>query len=191
MIIGITGTNGSGKGTVVEHLKSKGFTHYSARQVILREIERRGLPPARDTMRTVANDLRKTHHPAYIVEELFKQAAAAGGDAVIESVRVLKEAEFLKERGAFLIAVDAIRRLRYERVVRRGSPTDHISYDTFCAQEDAEMNNPEPWDMNIFGVMQLADYTIVNIGSPEEITSRVDAIVDTLRRLEASREVKK
>ena len=191
MIIGITGTNGSGKGTVVAYLKTKGFTHYSARQIIISEIERRGLSSDRETMRLVANDLRKTHHPAYVVEELFKQAVVSGGDAVIESVRVLGEAEFLKQKGAFLIAIDAIRRLRYERVVRRGSPTDHISFDTFCEQEDAEMNNPEPWDMNVFGVMQLADYTIVNIGKPEDIASRVDAIVDTLRRLEISRETMK
>ena len=191
MIIGITGTNGSGKGTIVAFLKEKGFVHYSAREIIISEIGRRGLPVTRDTMRLVANDLRKTHDPAYVVKELFKQAEVAGGDAVIESVRVLGEAEFLHEQGAFLIAVDAVRRLRYERVVRRGSATDHISFNAFCAQEDAEMNNPDPWDMNVFGVMQLADYTIMNIGTPAELPSRIDAIVDTLRRLEASREIKK
>ena len=191
MILGITGTNGSGKGTIVAYLKEKGFTHYSARQLIVSEIERRGLPVIRDNMRIVANDLRKRHHPAYLIEELFKKAERAGGDAVIESVRALGEAKFLKEQGAFLIAVDAIRRLRYERVVRRASATDHVSYDAFCAQEDTEMNNPDPWDMNVFGVMQVADYTIMNIGTPAELPSRIDAIVDTLRRLVASREIKK
>ena len=37
-VFGITGTNGSGKGTVVEFLKQKGFKHYSASELILEEI---------------------------------------------------------------------------------------------------------------------------------------------------------
>ncbi|MHB1163509.1 MAG: AAA family ATPase [Minisyncoccota bacterium] len=187
MIIGITGTNGAGKGTIVSYLETKGFVHYSVRALIDEEISRRGLTVNRDTMRVVANDLRKTHHPAYLIEELFKRAEATGGDAVVESVRVLGEAQYLKDHGAFLIAVDAIRRLRYERMVRRGSETDHISYDTFCEQEDLEMNNSEPWNLNIFGVMQMADYTIMNISTPDDLPPRIDGIVDTLRREESSR----
>ncbi|HEX3095769.1 MAG TPA: AAA family ATPase, partial [Patescibacteria group bacterium] len=45
IIIGITGTAGSGKGTVVEYLVSKyGFKHYSARGFITEELVRRNLP---------------------------------------------------------------------------------------------------------------------------------------------------
>ena len=41
MIIGITGTDGSGKGTVVDYLvEQKGFKHYSARAIFEEEIAR-------------------------------------------------------------------------------------------------------------------------------------------------------
>ena len=43
-IIGITGTIGAGKGTIVDYLvKEKGYVHYSVRAFIAEEIQRRGL----------------------------------------------------------------------------------------------------------------------------------------------------
>ena len=42
--IGITGTLGAGKGTIVDYLvKNRGFVHYSVRAFITEEIKRRGL----------------------------------------------------------------------------------------------------------------------------------------------------
>ncbi len=112
MIIGITGTLGAGKGTVVEYLKTKGFTHFSASGFITEEIRRRELPVNRDTMREVADDMRKTHGPGYITDELLSRAIQEGGDAVIESIRSVGEAENLKKHGAALWAVDADIRAR-------------------------------------------------------------------------------
>lgn len=181
MIIGITGTNGAGKGTVVEYLIKKGFAHYSARAFITAEIERRGLPVDRDNMRLVANDLRQQHSPSYVIDSLYDQAAAAGGDAVIESVRVVEEARHLQERSAVVLAVDADRKLRYERAVSRGSATDKVTFEQFCEQEDREMNAPDAWDMNIFGVMKIADYTLENNGTVEELNAQVDEVLAKIR----------
>ena len=42
IIIGITGTLGAGKGTIVDYLvKERGFVHYSVRAFITEEIEKR------------------------------------------------------------------------------------------------------------------------------------------------------
>ena len=86
IIIGITGTLGAGKGTVADYLKNKyGLLHYSARDFIVDEIERRGLPVNRDIMTEVANDLRKLHHPGYIIEQLYNRAITSGKNSIIES----------------------------------------------------------------------------------------------------------
>ncbi|MEG1910591.1 MAG: AAA family ATPase, partial [Bacteroidales bacterium] len=87
-IIGITGTLGAGKGTVVDYLvKNKGFTHFSARAFLIKEIEKRHLAVNRDSMTLVANELRTQKGASYIVDELYKAALASGTDAIIESIR--------------------------------------------------------------------------------------------------------
>ena len=176
MIIGVTGTNGAGKGTVVDYLvQQKGFRHYSAREFITEEIRNRGLVVDRSSMRLVANDLREKHRPSYIIETLCMGAIAGGGDAVIESVRAIKEAEFLKEHGALLFSVDADRHVRYERTTQRGSHTDHVDFDTWVMQEEREWHNEAAHDMNVPGVMKMADVALRNDGTPEELHAQIDS----------------
>lgn len=182
MVIGITGTIGAGKGTVVEYLtKNQGFIHLSVRDFILGEIRRRGLEVEdRNVMREVANDLRATHGPAYIIEQLFERAVERGEPALIESVRTIGEAEFLKSKGAKILAVDADRKLRYERITARGLSTDHVDFDTWVAQEERELASTEPWDMNVIGVMRMADARIENDGTLEELHARTEAVLARL-----------
>ncbi len=182
MIIGITGTIGAGKGTVVEHLKTKGFTHYAARDFLIEEIQRRGLPVDRDSMTTVANELRHAHGPSHIIATLLASAEASGKDAVVESIRAIGEAKLLKERGAILLAVDADQRVRYERIIARGSSTDHVDFATFEAQEAREMQNTDPEKQNIAAVMAMADYRIENVRSVDELHARVDEMLAGLRK---------
>lgn len=182
MIIGITGTNGAGKGAVVEYLVAKGFTHYSARKLFLAEVARRGLMPDRDVMTEVANDLRATHGAAYVIETLLAQAEGAGGDAIIESVREVPGVAVLKSHGGVLFGVDADPHLRYERIVLRKSETDRIDFDTFIAQEKREMTSPDPAKQNILGVMALADYTLTNDGTVEELRAQVDRILEEIKK---------
>jgi dephospho-CoA kinase len=177
MVIGVTGTNGAGKGTVVDYLVTKGFAHYSVRAFLIEEIERRGLVVDRSSMRDVANDLRKQHKPSYIVETLHTRALEKGGDAVIESIRALGEVEYLESHGAHLIAVDAERHIRYERAVGRGSHTDNVDFDTWVIQEEREWHNAEAHDMNVPGVIAKADAVIENNGSLEDLHRQVESVL--------------
>lgn len=179
ILIGITGTNGSGKGTVVDYLvKTKGFTHYAARDFLTREVEKRGLAVDRSSMRLVANGLRAEHEPAYVVKQLFSQAENEKCErVVIESVRNIGEAEFLKSKGAFLIAVDADQHLRYERVQERRSATDQIDFATFVEHEEREMKPVGPHDMDLRGVMALSDVTIQNDGTLSELQAQIEKVV--------------
>jgi len=181
MILGITGTIGAGKGTVVEYLVQKGFEHHSVREFLLEEIRARGLPEHRGSMRDVANELRQKHHPAHVIETLHGRAQEGGKDSIVESVRTVGEAEFLKAAGASIIAIDADRQARYDRVVTRGSSTDQISFEQFVIEEDREMASSEHWDMNVFGVMKMADFTIENNGTEEELHAKIEAILAKVR----------
>ncbi len=180
MIIGITGTNGAGKGAVVDYLVQKGFRHYSARELFTKEIEKRGLPVNRSTMREIGNEWRATYGPTHNIEVLYASAVEQGGDAVIESIRTVKEAEFLKEKGALLLAVDADRALRYERAVKRGSETDKVDFDTWVAEEEREWHNTAAHDMNIPAVIEMADGAIQNNGTLADLHTRVEEVLAQL-----------
>jgi len=84
MILGITGTDGAGKGTVVDYLvKEKGFALYHARTLLIEEIEKRGLPIDRKHMRLVANDLRAQYGNDYIVRFFLERATKTGDKKIV------------------------------------------------------------------------------------------------------------
>ncbi len=183
IIIGITGTLGSGKGTVVKYLQDKyGFKHYSARDFISEEIIRRNMPTTRENMRSVANELRATHGTSYVAEQLYARAAAEGGNAVIESLRSTGEILALrnKPQSFFLLAVDADQKIRYERILLRKSSTDNISFEKFLEDEEKEMNDINPSGMNIAQCMKMADGSVRNDGDIEDFYAQIDRVIAPL-----------
>lgn len=178
MIVGITGSFGAGKGAAVEYLvATKGFKQYSASEFITEEIRRRGLPVDRDSMTVVANDLRKTYGPAYIMEQLYAHAHETGGDAILESLRAVAEVRKVKELGGVVLGVDADSEIRYERIVKRGSEKDHVSYEKFLAQEQLESNPDDPTKQDIFGALKESDFIISNNGTLEELHTHIDEVL--------------
>lgn len=180
--IGITGTLGAGKGTIVDYLiEKKGFVHYSVRAYLTEEIKRRGLEVNRDTMTMVGNDLRATHTPSYIVEQLYERAQASGKNCIIESVRTPGEVAALRGKPNFyLFAIDADPKVRYERIVIRGSETDHVSYETFIANEQREMTSDDPNKQNLKVCIEQADYVFDNGGSIEDLRAKVEEVLQQI-----------
>ncbi|MBM3261529.1 hypothetical protein FJY93_03865 [Candidatus Kaiserbacteria bacterium] len=175
IIIGITGTLGAGKGTIVDYLVGQhGFRHLSVRAFLNEEIARRGLPNNRDTMVTVGNDLRATHGSDYITKQLVGHALESGDHVIIESIRNIGEAKYLKEHGGFLWAVDADIEARYGRITHRGSGTDAVSFEKFRADETREMTNTDPTKQNISAVMSMADKQFRNDGTPDDLFAQVE-----------------
>ena len=166
-IIGITGTLGAGKGTIVDYLvKKRGYRHYSVRGFLIKEAERRGMEINRDTFVVVANDLRASHSPSYIIDQLYLEALENGTDAIIESIRTPGEVESLRRKDHFiLVGIDADPEIRYGRIVDRASETDKISFETFIQNEQREMESTGPNHQNLRRCMQMADHIFTNNGT--------------------------
>jgi dephospho-CoA kinase len=182
IIIGITGTLGAGKGTIVEYLiQNKGFLHFSAREFIAKEVERRNLPLNRDTLTDVANDLRTQNSPAYIIEMLYKEAASTKKNSVIESIRTIGEIESLRKKSNFvLLAVDANNKLRYQRIAKRKSATDNVTFETFLANEKREMTSVNPNNQNLLKCIELADYILNNDGNIDDLHVEIEKILKNI-----------
>ncbi|RLD88152.1 MAG: hypothetical protein DRJ09_08920 [Bacteroidetes bacterium] len=185
MIIGITGTIGAGKGTIVDYLKeNRGFKHYSARDFISEEVVKRGLPVNRDTLTATANDLRKNFSPHYVIEQLFYRAQQQGGDAVIESVRTPGEIVFLRKQPDFyLFAVDADPKQRYERIKKRGSSTDSVDFKTFLANEKREMSTNDPNKQNLGKCIKMADFVFYNDGAMKDLFEQVESVLKKIENV--------
>ena len=182
IIIGITGTLGAGKGTIVEKLKKSGFKHYSVRDFLVEQIRQRGLEVNRDSMRELANELREKNGADYIVECLVGRAMAQGDDCVIESIRNPKEVETLRRiRNFHLFSVDADIHKRYERIRSRKSSTDNVSFETFVENEKKEMSSDNESGQNLSACMALADFRFNNDKDIEDLDRQVE---DALKSIE-------
>jgi len=183
MIIGITGTLGAGKGTIVRHLKKIGFQHYSVRSYLTEVIKERGLEVNRDNMVMVANELRAQHSPSYLAEQLYEQAKIQGGDCIIESIRTPGEAESLKKKDKFyLIAVDADQKARYKRIKIRGNEKDQVSFEKFAAQEAKEMTSTDPNKQNLSKCIAMADFQIDNSGTYNQLYKQIEDIIKKIAK---------
>ncbi len=178
ILLGVTGTNGAGKGVFVAYLKEQyGASHYSVRNYLMQSLKEKGLPTDRPAMHSLANSIRNNQHGAFIIEALCKQAQQDPGIVIIESIRNPLEIDFLKQWNAKskLVAIDAPQELRYQRAIDRSSSTDAIDFETFQAQEASEWINDDPKAQQVGVCMRRADITLMNAKGLRDFQQKIDA----------------
>jgi dephospho-CoA kinase len=173
-IIGLTGTNGSGKGAAAEYFISKGYAFYSLSDVIRSALKKDGVELTRDNLIRKGNELRSSGGSDFLAKQVMKKVE---GDAVIDSIRNPEEVRFLKSNKNFiLLAIDAAVELRYERVKKRGRDESAANLQEFINKEDEEKtSNPTQQQLHI--CFEMADFTVLNEGSLVDLNNKLEAFL--------------
>ena len=139
MIIGLTGRNCAGKGTVAEYFTDRNLDYYSLSDAIRQHLAEQGIPESRDNLIAAGNQLRRQGGPGVLGAKILAMLEP-GKDYVVDSIRNPAEVTALRAREDFvLLEVRAPELLRYERLVERGRVGDATTFEEFQRQEQAEL----------------------------------------------------
>ncbi|HET9481329.1 MAG TPA: AAA family ATPase [Candidatus Polarisedimenticolia bacterium] len=176
-LIGLTGPNAAGKGEVAACLAARGFVYHSLSDVLRDELRRAGLPPTRENLIAVGNELRAAHGPGVLAEKILERLT---GRDVVDSIRNPAEVEVLRRVAGFvLIGVDAPLQERFRRAVSRGRPGDGPTLDEF-REKEARENSPDVNRQQLARTFAMADRTLMNEGSLDDLHRRVEDLLLTL-----------
>lgn len=176
-IYGIAGTNGAGKDSIGELLAERhGFLFISMTDMLRDELDRRGLPPAREHMRELSAEWRRQSGLGVLIDksvERYQKVADQYKGLVVASLRNPGEADRLHELGGELIWVDADPKLRYQRLQanaasrgERRAVDDKKTFEQFLADEAAEMQHSgDAATLSIADVKAKADIFLDNNGN--------------------------
>lgn len=181
MIIGLTGRNGAGKGTVATWLQERGLRYTSLSDELRADLRRRGLEPTRDNLIVGGRRLREEGGAGVLAQLVLQRLEREGGDAIVDSVRNPAEVEVLRGRSDFrLLEVRAQRRTRYDRIRARDRAGDAASYEEFVRHEEAELNSEDPAAQRLVATAAMADLRVDNDGNPAALQQALAALFPEL-----------
>jgi cytidylate kinase len=180
-IIGISGTNGSGKDTLaaLRH-KKVGAEHVSLSDILRVELNAHEIPLERENLMALSKRWREETGDFGILATrtiqhyLGQQALTAERRAglSIVSVRHPDEARRIHEIGGKVFWIDADVEVRYERIQQAGRKRidDEKSLDEFIQEDLRELSPSDnnPASVNLQAVADIADERVVNNFSTQE-----------------------
>lgn len=179
-IIGVSGTNGSGKDTIGHLLAERhNWLFISMTDMLRDELEKRGLPPAREHMRELSAEWRRESGLGVLIDKSVAQFEKKPGKysgLVVASLRNPGEADRIHELGGKVVWVDAEPRVRYNRLQanngsrgERRAVDDNKTYEQFLKEQEAEMQHSgDAATLSIGDVKTKADIFLDNNGNDIE-----------------------
>jgi dephospho-CoA kinase len=178
-IVSIVGMAGSGKSVVARVFEQAGFKKVRFGDITDEEVKKRRLPLNEENERHVREQLRKEHGmAAYALLNMPRiDALLKLSNVVIDGLYSWEEYILLKERygdGLKLIAVWASPSTRYKRLA--GRAVRPLTAEQSASRDKAEIENSKKG-----GPIAMADYTLVNETSIEDLERQAKQVLATLK----------
>lgn len=182
-IIGIAGTNGSGKDTVGHMLEDNhGYLFVSVTDVLRAELKRQGFPVDREHLRELSASWRREFGFGVLIDRamdvFYDQPKGKYKGIAIASLRNPFEVDRVHELGGEVWWLDADPLLRFTRIKanaasRARAEEDEKTYEQFLAEEQAEMHSSgDEATLNMAAVRDKADINMQNAGSGLDMLSQ-------------------
>lgn len=182
-IIFVVGMAGSGKSIVSDELVKKGFAFVRFGQTVLDEVKKRGLEVSEANERIVREDLRREYGMGALATlniekfDLLLRSSNVVGDGLYSwtEYKVLKE----KYKDLmYVLAVYAPPSLRYERLENRVAENDKDSrFRSIPKEKSKSRDYAEIENIEKGGPIAMADFTIINTGSTEDLKKQLEAFL--------------
>lgn len=180
MIIGISGTFGSGKDSLAEYLYSKYNLLHISTSDIVREFARKQYNSTdRPILRKVANELRQSYGSAVMVEKAFdryKNASKSYNGLLVSAIRTIGEANKIHQLGGVMVFVDAPIDVRYKRIIQRKRDEEaNVSFEEYKKREEAELSGGNRDDVqNLNAVRDICDLLLINNKTKEDFYEKAE-----------------
>lgn len=187
-LICIVGMCGSGKSEVSDFFVSHGFSYVRFGQITLDEVKRRGLEPKEENERPIREEFRRIHgQGAFAILNIPKfDELLESGNVIGDGLYSWDEYKILKEKygdNLIVIAVYASPLTRYKRLdnrVSRYESDPQMKYRSFSPAEAKSRDYAEIENIAKAGPIAMADYTLVNETSIEEIKENLEKIYNKI-----------
>jgi dCMP deaminase len=180
MIIGLTGQNASGKGSVADYLEEKGFLYCSLSDAVREELKKRKIKETRENLQNIANEMREKLGAGVFALKILEKLEE-NKNYIIDSIRNPAEINVLQSKKDFiLISVKAPAEIRFKRLQNRGRIGDINNLEDFKKSEEKE--NSSGVGQRISDCEALANFSINNDGSVEQLQKKIDKFLIDLKK---------
>jgi dephospho-CoA kinase len=188
-VISVVGMAGAGKSEVAKVFEENGYIKIRFGDVTDEEIKRRGLVQNEENERHVREDLReKCGMDIYAQLNLPKiESALKQADVVVDGLYSWEEYKFLKDSykdDLHVVSVYASPETRHQRLTTRASRA-------LTLEEAIGRDREEIEEINKGGPIAMADFTIINESSLENLRNEVNKVISKLKGMSRSKEIPK
>lgn len=174
LIIGLTGRICAGKTTISEYLRNKhGAGEFRFSNILKDILKRLHMANKRENLQALGAGIRECMGPNALLDAMVGDLEQNGSEvAVLDGVRYPNEVEMIQTLKGVVINVSAPEKVRYERAVSRGTRGEaDMTLEQFRANEQKET------EKHLDKMAEIADYTIENIGSFDDIYAKIEQIL--------------